>query len=90
MDPATQPCYAAVMPDTDSRRAVVPLNAQRIRRRLRLPTLRERAGEHPFAGRRNEFGLSVSLFGDVGLCQIRVSGDAAAPGTVTDDLEKAT
>jgi hypothetical protein len=78
------------MPETDSRRAVVPLNAQSIRSRLRLPALPARAGEHRFAGRRNEFGLPVSLFDDVGLCEFRVSGDAAMPGAMADDLEKAT
>jgi hypothetical protein len=102
LDPGTQPCYAAAMPDTDSRPLVVPLIDPSTMSRLRMPRLFEGAAAHRFARSCNELGLIFgcrAAFDEAGLpslteinrgllddCTIDLPGAGPAPDSRLTEL----
>jgi hypothetical protein len=61
LDPETQPCYAANMPDPDSRPLAASLNDLNMMSCLHVTPLIEGAVAHRFTEGCNEFGLAIGF-----------------------------
>jgi hypothetical protein len=89
LDPETQPCYAADMPDPDSRPLTASLNDLRIMSCLHLTPLFEGVA-HRFADYCNEFGLAIGFRATFDAAEAVLGfGFPEVPEAVVDFSEKA-
>lgn len=61
LDPETQPCYAADMPDTDSRLLAASLNDLNMMSCLQVTSLADGAAAHRFTECCNELALAIGF-----------------------------